>query len=286
MKVRDRQQFSVAMSVYRNDDPDYFRIALESVINQSRPPSEIVLIVDGPVPKEITNVITEYVEKCDYLKPVFLEENGGLGNALRIAVEFSSFELIARMDSDDLAVPDRFEKQLKRFELDDKLSILGGNISEFIEDENNIVGSRVVPEDDKDIKKYLKKRCPFNHVTVMFKKSEVIKAGNYKDWFWNEDYYLWIRMYEVGCRFGNLKDILVNVRVGPDMYKRRGGKKYFKSEVKLQKYMLQNGTINIGQYLNNISIRFIVQILLPKNLRGCVFRRFARKQGLEGLKIY
>lgn len=272
-----RRQFSVAMCVYKNDNPHHFRTALDSILNQTVPPSEIVLVVDGPVPDGMSNIITEYRSRHEILKPIFLERNVGHGNARRIAVKASSNELIAIMDSDDISVPDRFERQITCFEEDDRLSLLGGNISEFVGDESNVVGKRVVPTDDMQIKEYIKQRCPFNHVTVMFKKSEVLKVGNYKDWFWNEDYYLWIRMYEANCRFGNLSDILVMARVGPDMYKRRGGIEYFRSEARLQKYMLERGIITRGRYLMNVAIRLILQVLMPSSVRGFVFRRFARE---------
>lgn len=265
------------MAVYHNDCSQYFRIALDSIINQTIHPTEIILVVDGPVSNELANCITGYKSRCEYLTPIILEKNSGLGNALRIAVEASKYELIARMDSDDISVPDRFEKQLKRFEQDDELSLLGGDISEFIVDENNIAGRRVLPNNNREIKEYLRKRCPFNHMTVMFKKSEVLKVGNYKDWFWNEDYYLWIRMYEAGCRFENMPDTLVKVRVGADMYKRRGGMKYFKSEAALQKYMFDKRIIGICRYAFNVMVRFIVQVVVPNSVRGVVFKKLARK---------
>ncbi|MDR2556703.1 MAG: glycosyl transferase, partial [Bacteroidales bacterium] len=151
-------------------------------------------------------------------------------------------------------------------------------ISEFINTVDNIVGIRIVPLLDKDIKTYLKKRCPFNHVTVMMKKSDVIKSGNYLDWFWNEDYYLWIRMMLAGCKFKNLNDILVNVRVGNDMYRRRGGKKYFQSEIRLQKYMLDNHIIGVVTYCCNVFIRLIIQILLPNKIRGIIFQKLFRNK--------
>jgi glycosyltransferase involved in cell wall biosynthesis len=270
-------QFSVAMSVYKNDKVEHFRNALNSIIHQTVPPSEIILVVDGPITTKLMNVITEYQSKINYLFPIHLEKNCGLGTALRVAVESCSFELIARMDSDDISVYNRFEKQLKCFGEYNDLDIIGGNINEFIDDERNIVGKRIVPTSNMEIKKYMKSRCPFNHMTVMFKKSKVLKAGNYKDWFWNEDYYLWIRMYESGCGFGNLDDNLVNVRVGKEMYKRRGGKKYFISEKAIQKYMLKKKIIGIPRYFYNVGIRFIIQVLMPNNVRGYLFRMFARK---------
>ena len=116
-----------------------------------------------------------------------------------------------------------------------------------------------------------------NHVSVMYKKSAVQDAGGYLDWFWNEDYYLWIRMWLNGAKFANTGTVLVNVRVGEEMYQRRGGAKYFESEKRLQDYMLKHNMINKFMYLKNIIKRFVVQRLLPNKLRGWVFRTFARK---------
>ena len=161
---------------------------------------------------------------------------------------------------------------------------MGGNISEFIESIDNVVAFRNVPVNDCEIKEYIKKRCPFNQMTVMFKKSSVQKAGGYVDWYCDEDYYLWIRMAQMDCKMMNTGTILVNARVGQDMYNRRGGKKYFKSEAKLQKYMLDNKIIGFGTYLNNILKRFIVQVLLPNKLRGWVFKKFARGKYINGKK--
>lgn len=273
-----RHLFSVCMSVYKNDKPEYVMIALDSVINQSVNPTEIVLVVDGPVPIALNNLLDEYVEKYPNLfKIIRLSENQGLGNALKLAIEVAKYELIARMDSDDIAVPSRFEKQITCFLNDQRLSIVGGSISEFIETPDNIVGHRICPLTDKGIKIYMKSRCGFNHMAVMFKKSEVLRAGNYQHWHYNEDYYLWIRMMLAGCKFANLPDVLVNVRVGKDMYTRRGGWKYFKSEASLQRYMWKHGIIGLARYIYNVTIRFAVQVAMPNSLRGWMFRTFARK---------
>ncbi len=269
--------FSVCISVYKNDNAKHFSLALESIVNQSVVPSEIVLVIDGIISKEIENVITDFKNKNSLLKTIYFSKNRGLGEALKIAVENTSYELIARMDSDDIALFNRFEKQLKCFEENFNLSVVGGSVNEFIDNENNIVAMRICPSEDSAIKKYMKSRCGFNHVTVMFKKSEVLRAGNYKYWFWNEDYYLWIRMMEQGCVFKNLPDVLVNVRVGKDMYARRGGIQYFKSEAKLQKYMYQHNIITLPKYLFNVLVRYCVQILMPNSLRGFVFRKLFRK---------
>ena len=275
----ERLKFSVAMSVYKNDNPVFLERALESITTlQTVKPNEIVFVVDGPISEELEVVVKKYEDIYDFFRVIRLEENGGLGNALRIAVKESKFELIARMDSDDVAVANRFEQQLEFFYNNEILDIVGGDISEFIGEENNIVAYRKVPNSDKDIKEYLKTRCPLNHVSVMYKKSSVEKVGGYLDLFWNEDYYLWIRMVENNCIMANTGTVLVNVRVGEDMYRRRGGRKYFKSERFLQKYMLERKMINRSTYVFNVLKRWIVQCLLPNKLRGWVFKKFARKE--------
>ena len=271
--------FSVAMSVYKSDNPDFFDRALSSITDeQTIKPNEIVLVVDGSVNDEINAVIDKYEGKYEIFKVIRLEQNGGLGNALKIAVENSGNELIARMDSDDVSVSTRFKEQLKYFEINPEIDIVGGDITEFIGEENNIVGKRSVPLSNESIREYMKTRCAMNHVSVMYKKKAVESAGGYQDWFWNEDYYLWIRMWLNGAVFANTGSVLVNVRVGKEMYQRRGGSKYFESEKGLQDYMLKNKMINHSTYIKNVAKRLIIQKLMPNKLRGWVFRTFARKK--------
>lgn len=270
--------FSVAMSVYNNDVSEYFAKAMDSIINQTIRPNEIVLVVDGPIDAELKSTIINYSCRYEIIKIIWLTENKGLGNALCIAVDNCSNELIARMDSDDISINTRFEQQLELFVTDENLSVAGGDITEFIGVEDNVVGKRLVPKKNSEICKYIKHRCPFNHVSVMFKKSDVIAAGNYKDWFWNEDYYLWIRMFENKYIFKNTGTVLVNVRVGPEMYQRRGGGRYFKSELDLQKYMLKRHIIKSPVFLINVLIRIVVQVVLPNKLRGFVFKKVIRKR--------
>lgn len=269
--------FSVVMSVYQGDNPCYFERALKSIIEeQSIVPDEVLLIVDGPISEELDLVINKYMHKYNLLRVIRLEKNGGLGNALRIGVENCKYELIARMDSDDISVRRRFEEQLSFFEKNEEVDIVGGDITEFVGLEENIVGKRCVPSKNLDIYEYMKKRCAMNHVTVMYKKKAVQEAGGYQDWFWNEDYYLWIRMVLNKAVFANTGTVLVNVRVGEEMYQRRGGKRYYLSEKGLQDYMLKNKMISWPLYVYNCTVRYLVQILLPNKLRGYIFRKFAR----------
>lgn len=269
--------FSVSVCVYAGDNSDYFKVAIESILKQTIPPSEIVLVVDGPIPQSLDAVVSFY-EKNPIFKVIKLEENQGHGEARRIGLENCSYDFVALMDADDISVPDRFEKQLEFLKNDETLSIVGGNIAEFIDNVDNIVGYRTVLSEDEAIKEDLKKRCPMNQVTVMFRKKDIAAVGGYIDWYSEEDYYLWIRMYLAGMRFANLSDVLVNVRIGNEMYRRRGGLRYFKSEAKLQKYMWKNQVISFSNFIVNISKRLVVQVLLPNWLRGLVFKKFARKQ--------
>lgn len=268
------------MCVYGGDDPVFFDDAVGSIVDQTVKPSEIVLTVDGPIPEKIQQVIRKYQEQLDtttiVFKVVYLEKNMGHGEARRICFENCSHELIALMDADDLSVPERFEKQLTYFENDPELSIVGGNIQEFVGVPENCVGKRIVPEKDADIKTYMKKRCPMNQVTVMFRKKDVAEVGGYVDWYCDEDYYLWVRMALGEKKFANVVDNLVNVRVGKEMYQRRGGWKYFKSEAKLQSFMLKKGVIRVPRYLVNVSERLILQVLMPNKVRGFLFQKLAR----------
>lgn len=271
-------KFSVLISVYEKDRAEHVKEAIESIINQTLKPSEIVLVEDGPISKELENLIEEFEKKYKLFKIIKLKENQGLGNALRIGLENCSYEIVARMDSDDICVKDRFAKQIQCFEEDENLSIVGGIIEEFIENKQNIVGKREVPLETEEIRDYTKSRCPFNHMTVMFKKEDVLKVGNYIEWHYNEDYYLWIRMYLANCKFKNLNDTLVYVRVGNEMYQRRGGYKYFKSETGIQKFMLKNKMIGLPKFLYNVLLRFTLQVLMPNKLRAWVFKKIARKE--------
>lgn len=275
----DINHFSVAMSVYIKDNALFFDRALESITDlQSIKPSEIVLVCDGPLNSDLDSVIEKYQNKYPIFNVIRLSENKGLGNALRIAVENSTFDLIARMDSDDVSLPDRFEQQLRFFNDHPEIDIVGGDITEFIGEEKCLVGKRMVPKSNEEIRLYMKKRCSMNHVTVMYKKQSVQNVGGYKDWFCNEDYYLWIRMWLNNQVFANTGTVLVNVRVGQEMYQRRGGAKYYESEKGLQDYMFNHGMINRFVYFCNVLKRFIVQKLLPNRIRGWVFRTFARKR--------
>lgn len=214
-------------------------------------------------------------------KPIYLEKNQGHGNARRTSLANCSNELVALMDADDISLRERFQQQLSVFMKNESIHIVGGQISEFIGTPANIVDRRVVPTTDKDIKEYMKKRCPMNQVSVMFKKSFVDFVGGYIDWYCEEDYYLWVRMAQANGVFANVENTLVNVRIGDEMSARRGGWKYFTSEARLQKYMLENGIISLPRFIYNVAIRFGGEVVVPDKVRTKLFKFMRKKNEMK-----
>lgn len=270
-------QFSVLMSVYIKESPDFFEQSLESLlINQTLQPAEVVLVKDGPLTDELDTVIEKFKNQFpDIINVIELKENQGLGRALEIGLANCNYELVARMDSDDISAEYRFEKQIKCFKENNNLDIVGGSIIEFYETLSSPVATRKVPLTLQGITEMMKRRNPMNHVTVMFKKSAVIKAGGYKHLPYLEDYYLWVRMIDSNCLMANIEDTLVYVRTGQGMYKRRGNKEYIRGWYTLQKKMKEMGNINnVDVALNMASI--IGFIYMPAGLKEFVYKRMLR----------
>ncbi len=265
-------KFSVLMSIYKKEEPKYFNRAMQSIWDeQTIKPDEIVLVQDGPLTDGLYKAIDEWKVKIgESFKTVPLEKNVGLGDALNVGIKYCSYELIARMDTDDISLPNRFENQLKAFEEKD-IDICSAFISEFEDDENEIISYRKLPENHDDIVKYSKMRSPVNHIPVMFKKSVVEKAGGYMKMMWFEDYYLWARMIMHGANFYNLQETLANVRAGYGQLERRSGFKYAISEFNLQKEFLKIGFINYFEFIRNVVIRFISRIM-PKILVKIIYK--------------
>ena len=274
-KSTNINNFSVLLSVYFKEKPEYLETALNSVFNQTIKPNEVVLVEDGKLTAELDKVISKFEKKYKSLKVVKFEQNRGLGIALHDGLLECSNEIVFRMDTDDICNKTRFEKQIQIFEEKD-VDIVGSNIVEYDESMKNITSYRVVPETDDEIKKRSKKRNPMNHVTVAYKKSAVIDAGNYQDMLYFEDYYLWCRMIQKGCKFYNVQENLVNVRGGNDMIKRRGGKKYIKPILNFENSIRKLGLINYFEFLVNIVERVIVS-LIPNYARYSLYKKILRK---------
>lgn len=270
------EKFSVLMSVYYREKGEYLHTALESIFDQIAKPDEVVLVKDGPLNAELDAVITDFESKYNTLKVVALPKNVGLGNALNEGLKHCSYELVARMDSDDISLNDRFSLQLNAFEKHPETSIVGGWISEFEDDPTQITTYRKLPELHEQLLSFFRSKSPLNHVTVMLKKSAVIAAGEYQHFYLLEDYWLWARMIKNGAILYNVQNVLVNVRGGTAMAARRGGWKYAKSEVNLQQKMYSMGLIGSGTFCKNVIIRFTIRIM-PNKLRSIVYSKLLRK---------
>ncbi len=273
-----KTKFSVLLSIYYKEKPENFRECMESIYSQSVLPDEIVLVEDGKLTEELYEAVSEYENMNSTVRfvTVPLSENRGLGLALAEGILHCSNELIARMDTDDISVPDRFEKQLNAFNNNPKLDVLGGYIAEFATDKDYIVAERIVPLDHREIVKYQRKRDGLNHVSVMFKKSAVLKSGNYKSCLLMEDSLLWANMIKNHCYMANLGEVLVYVRTGDDMLKRRGGLDYFLKYRTGRRTILETGTISRSDYFITVLAQFVV-CMMPLSMRSFVFNKILRK---------
>ena len=271
-------EFSVLMSLCDKERPEHLMRALDSVIYQTVTASEIVLIKDGPLKEELDEIVHIYSRKYPELFRVFsFEENMGLGRALKFGVEQCRYDIIARMDTDDISKRKRFEKQLSVLEENPKIDVLSSWIEEFQGNEGNIVDEKRIPETQADIYEYAKSRNPVNHPVVMFKKKAVLDAGNYMEFPYNEDYYLWGRMLAAGYKFYNIQENLLKFRNSKKTFKRRGGWKYAKQDVRLQKKFYEIGLIKRHKMFENILIRVSVR-LLPNFLRKIVYHDLLREK--------
>ncbi|MDD2886299.1 MAG: glycosyltransferase [Aliarcobacter sp.] len=266
-------KFSILMSIYFKEKPQYFDSAMQSIWDkQTAKPNEIILVQDGSLSDELDKEISKWKIKLgEVLKIIQLEQNVGLGDALNEGMKYCSYELIARMDTDDISLPTRFEKQLKVFK-DSKIDICSSWVSEFDSDEEEIISYRKIPETHNEIVHYSKMMNPINHPTVMYKKFVVENAGGYKKMMWFEDYYLWVRMILNGAKFYNIQEPLVNMRAGYGQLERRGGLKYAIEEFKFLNRLKKIGFLSISQFLKSVIIRFIVRIL-PKKILKKIYKK-------------
>lgn len=224
--------YSVLMSVYAKDNPNYLKIAIESMLNQTIRPEQYVIVQDGPLGEQLTDILQNYkAQMPELFTLVILEQNGGLGKALDAGLQYCRNELVARMDADDISLPERCEKELELFAEHPQLSICSTNIDEFYEEPDKIHTIRRVPSEYEAIKKMIKRRQPFNHPAVMFKKSEVVRCGGYGALKRKQDYDLFSRMLNMGCYALNIDESLLKFRADRDNYKRRKSREYVKSSI-------------------------------------------------------
>ena len=264
------------MSVYKTEQAEYLRQSMDSIYNQTIPTNDFVLICDGPLTQELDTVILKMQIKFgDALRVIRLKENVGLGRALNIGVPECKHDLIARMDSDDISKPFRCEHELLAFQEHPDVSIIGSLVGEFSSTPDIMESKRMVPEKNEAIISFAKKRNPFNHPSVMFKKNDVLAAGNYPPVRYIQDYYLWVTMLINGYKGYNIQEPLVLMRTNEALFKRRSGKLYIKLQLDLLKFMNQNNFIRKREYIAFAILRS-VSGLLPNRLRRYIFLNILR----------
>lgn len=262
-------KFSVLISVYNNDNPNYLMLALNSIwYDQILKPNEIVLVQDGPISKYLQAEIKKFQIPTIPIKVVSISSNVGLGTALSRGLNNCTYDLVARMDADDISKPNRFLKQIEYFKKHET-DVLGSWVEEFQENKLNIKSFRKVPETHVECVKRLRFTSPFNHPSVMFKKSSVISSGNYKQLFLKEDSYLWLRMAANGFKFANIQDSLLYFRITKNMFQRRSGLKYVRSEIKIYNNLLKAKLISEIEY-----ILFLPPIIFIRLLPHIILRFF------------
>ena len=271
MKVK---KFSVVMSVYISDSPIYFIDAVNSLLNQTRLPDEIIIIADGPLNEELDTAFNS-LKNSNLIKLIKLKKNCGLALSRKKAISRTSFDIIAVMDSDDICLPDRFERQIKLIE-HGEAQVVGGWIEEFYNKPKDKGKIRNTPVGYEEILSFGKWRNPINHVTLMFKKDAYESVDGYSSLRHSEDWDMISRMLVNGIIVKNISEVLVHVRAGDEMIKRRRRISQFKGEIKLFFRMYMIGYINIFHLVCNILIRVVLRIL-PRIITKFTYNSFLRK---------
>ncbi len=271
--------FSILVSIYHKELPEHFNACMESIWDhQTLKPSEIILVEDGPLTHELDLVIWEWKEKLgEVLKITKLTQNVGTGKAKNIGLEQCTYEIVCIVDTDDISVTDRFEKQINELMLDPELVILGGQITEFIEDIDSPSGMRRVPLKNFELCNYAKRQSPFNNMTIAYRKTKIIEVGGYQHHLWMEDYNLFLRVIARGYKIQNLPDVLVYARIDNGMHARRKGYEYIKSEkqlLNLKKELKLQSPIHANMlFLIRSAFR-----LIPSSILGKFYNIFLRKK--------
>lgn len=268
--------FSVLISIYDKETPQNLDQCLESLAKQTFLAREIIIVKDGVLKNELEHILDIWRKKLP-IKIIGYEENKGLAYALNYGLQFCTYELVARMDSDDISIPDRFEKQIRYFEQNDNIVLLSGYISEFKEKPNDIVSIRKVPIGNINIVKCLKRRNAFNHMAVMFKKTAVLSVSGYDGIESFEDYDLWVKLVQTGYQVDNLRDILVYARIGNDMINRRKGFTYIKNEISFFSNQRDKHFISNMEYIIAIITRVPLRLFNQKTL-ALFYYFFLRKK--------
>lgn len=268
----EQKKYSVLMSLYKKENPEYLRIAIDSMLNQTVAPDEIVLVEDGPLTDELYAVLDDY----PILHRIKNEKNLGLGLALNIGLKVCRNELVARMDTDDCSKPERCEKQLQRFLEKPYLAIVGSHIDEFVDDISNVISQRIVPTTSEEIYKFAKKRSAFNHPTVMYSKTSVLENNGYADLKRNQDVDLFGRMQFNGYKAENIDEALLWFRSSDELAKRRKSWQNTWSYIATIREFWKMGYSSFIDYAI-VGIAQTGMYLMPIKLQNYIYKNFLRK---------
>lgn len=273
-----KSDYTVLLTVYAGDDPEDFEAAVRSCLEQTYPPNELLLVADGPLTDRLDTVVTEYRQlHPDVVRFHQLPENQGRGEAARVGMTECHNDLVGIMSADDICVPDRFENQVAFLDNHPEIDVVGGYVAEFTDDPDQVDTIRTVPTDPDEVVNLARFRSPMNEVTVMFRASAVLSAGNYRSLDRMEDYDLWVRLIQDGATLANLPVVLVKMRAGDAMFARRGGFEYAREEFRQQLAFLHMGFISVPRFVLNLSLRVPVR-LLPNRVRSWIYEQFLREQ--------
>lgn len=276
--MMQNSKYTVLMSVYYKEKPEYLSLSIESMLNQTVKPDEFIIVKDGPLTTELDEVINNFVTAYPKTFNIIVNEtNLGLGPALAKGIENSKNELIARMDSDDYVVSTRCERQLEKFREDPKLGMVGSYEAEFVDDIDNVISIHRVSSENDEIERFMHRRCSVLHPTVMYKKSAVLKSGNYQSVLLYEDYDLFARMVlEYHIKSYNIPEPLYYIRTSEDFFKRRGGIKYAKTVLKFKWGQYRKGYMSLMDFcISGLGQAFVC--VLPNSLRKIFYMKFLRK---------
>lgn len=264
--------FSLLLPVYEKDEPEHFARAFSSsVAAQTLPPDEVVLVQDGAVPEALEAAVADAIASTNVpVVHIRIPERGGLANALTAGLAACSFDIVARMDADDVSLSSRFERQLAK--VHEGFDLVGTGMLEFADDTSAVIGRRTPPTGADAIAKYARFHDPFNHPTVMYRRAAVERAGGYEDIGLMEDYWLFARMIHSGARVDNLPDALLMYRVGAGAYSRRGGRKQFEAELNLQRALRTIRFTTRAQFFRNLAVRGLYRFV-PVRIRTVLYRR-------------
>lgn len=268
--------YSVLCSVYIKENPEFLKRSIDSIVNQTIPTNDFVIVKDGPLTSELENVLSSYAAKYPFIHICGYETNRGLGAALNYGLKVCQNELVARMDTDDISLPERCEKELMAFNNNQEISIVGSDIQLFSVSENDLGGIKRMPRTSEEIYKYGRRRNPFNHPTVMYKKSVIQRYGGYNETVRGEDFALFTKMLRMGEKGINIPEVLLYYRSNPQQISRRTSWKESKTVIGVVK---ENYRAGYSRLIDLIAVFFlqVAGLLIPKRFVSVIYRKFLLK---------